>query len=135
MRYSAATPQKRLESEAASAAAAAAERVSYVLGNIRAESLFLITNLSGYSEQSRSSVLSSLIQAKPEITEVIATDSRGYTWFTAGRTGTPPIGADYSAEESVSSPLKLRKHLHRHDKDRCIRRRTLHRDFSTPAEP
>lgn len=96
---------KRLESEAASAAAAAAERVSYVLGNIRAESLFLITNLSGYSEQSRSSVLSSLIQAKPEITEVIATDSRGYTWFTAGRTGTPPIGADYSAEESVSSPL------------------------------
>ncbi|QAR31851.1 HAMP domain-containing histidine kinase [Geovibrio thiophilus] len=99
---------KRLAAETASAADMAADRISLTLKDIRSESLFIIESIAGQSEQSRAAVLSSFIQTKPEITEIVAADSEGFSWFTAGRAETPPIGADYSAEKSISAPLETK---------------------------
>jgi signal transduction histidine kinase len=98
--------EKRFTAETASRADAAALRISRTLEGIRSESLLIIESITEYSEIERTAALSSFMRAKPEIIQIIATDTKGYSWFAVGRTTTPPIGADFSAQESVSSPLE-----------------------------
>lgn len=100
--------EKRFTTETAYAADAAALRISHTLENLRSESLLIIESIAGHNEKERTAALSSFMRSKPEISQIIATDTKGYSWFTAGRTATPPIGADFSAEESVSSPLETK---------------------------
>ncbi|GAB1536213.1 hypothetical protein ADMFC3_18440 [Geovibrio sp. ADMFC3] len=100
--------EKRFTTETAYAADAAALRISHTLENLRSESLLIIESIAGHNEKERTAALSSFMRSKPEISQIIATDAKGYSWFTAGRTATPPIGADFSAEESVSSPLETK---------------------------
>jgi len=100
--------EKRFTTETVYAADAAALRISHTLENLRSESLLIIESIAGHNEKERTAALYSFMRAKPEISQIIATDAKGYSWFTAGRTATPPIGADFSAEESVSSPLETK---------------------------
>ncbi|MGE4497356.1 MAG: sensor histidine kinase [Deferribacterales bacterium] len=96
--------EKRLTAEAAASADAAADTILRMLEEIRSDAVLLTESTAG--RNGGAPVLSSFMSMKPEISEIIAVDKNGYSWFTAGRKATPPIGADFSAEESISLPLK-----------------------------